>query len=262
MKKRYSLLMLAVFLAGALTIPARADLIWEPENRFYQTHNCTAIERTYYANGPEGFVTLWDAPDGSRVEGQYENGTRLRVYWGYKDWGCITRWEDGAEVSGWVPMDHLAELYDWHAFEAEYGDRFRPYNGEFAGYDGAPEIVFWAYPGAPEPNVVVDTDSRFARDLGSDDTFWGSTWQNVFTDENGLTWGFIRYHETGWLCFDDPTATEFPVREVEEAELIPAQTPVMPEPAAAYVPYVLVGAVVVVTAGLLFWFYFRKRGKG
>ena len=49
----------------ALCVPARADMLWEPYgNIFYDKHfgSCDYIGRDYYANGAEGFVTLWDAP--------------------------------------------------------------------------------------------------------------------------------------------------------------------------------------------------------
>ena len=82
----------------------------------------------------------------------------------------------------------------------------------------------------------------------------------MFTDENGLTWGYVNYmygRLNSWFCLDEPDGADFPVREVSAAELIPAQEPTLP--AAAYVPYILVAAVVAVTGGLLVFFYGKRR---
>ena len=84
----------------------------------------------------------------------------------------------------------------------------------------------------------------------------------MFTDEAGRTWGFVSYmygHLDGWFCLDDPDGTDFPLRQVEQVQLTPAQKPVLP--AAGYAPYLLVGAAAAVTAALLAWFYARKRKK-
>lgn len=256
---------LTLTLLLALAAPARADMLWEPDNRFYEKHygECDYLGRQYYANGPEGYITLWDAPNGSSVAAQYENGETLWVYWLYDGWGCISRWEDGEERTGWVEMDHLALVYDYISFAEEYGDRICAYNGEFANYDGdAPGVAFYEYPGA----ASVKSYWAFSDQWAIKDNLTGSDGyiQSVFVDENGLTWGFVGYmygRVNGWFCLDDPagdgdpdsraegTASVFPQREVAAPELIPAQEPQLP--ARGYLPYALVGGVVVVTAGLL-----------
>lgn len=82
----------------------------------------------------------------------------------------------------------------------------------------------------------------------------------IFVDENGLTWGYVSYmygRLNAWFCLDEPDGTDFPVREVSTAELIPARTPVLP--VRGYTPYILVAAVMAVTGGLLFFFYGKRR---
>ena len=257
MKKCLTIL-LALASLLALTAPAYADMLWEPpDNDFYAKHyeECESVVRTFYANGPEGFVTLWDAPGGSSVQAQYENGTALMVYWRYQDWGCITTWDSrGDSIDGWVPMDQLALIYDGQAFAEEYADFITDYNGEFADYAGDPEYInFYAYPGAPE--------LRERREAGGDwhvlDNLTGrggedSYISQIFVDEDGRTWGYVAYmygRLNAWFCLDEPDGRDFPVRAVPETYLTPAQPPKFP--ARGYVPYVLVGAVVVVTGGAL-----------
>lgn len=249
--KRIYCVLLTLLMVCVLARPARADLLWTPDNRFFERHSdqCTYVGRSYYANGDSGFVTLWDAPGGSGVEAQYENGTKLWVYWLYQDWGCISVWGDEGSVDGWVPMSELELIYDHISFEEAYGSQFRAYGGEFTDYGGTAQgITFWEYPGAPEPNLVWDYDSDILSGLREPNSF-----SAVFTDEEGLNWGYVAYlygHRNFWICLDDPTGTDFPVREIPRPELIPAQPPT--PPSVSLLPFGLVGAVVLVTAGLLF----------
>lgn len=249
-----------------LTSAARADLIWEPQNSFYEKHRseCRHEDRLYYANGSEGFITFWDAPGGSMVAGQCENGEMLRVYFVYENWGCITFWKGVQEISGWAPMADLVLVYDSQSFQEEYAGQIRDYNGEFADYDGAPEqINFYAYPGAAgvDSSIPLSQWKELLPSLtGTADQ--ESAISQVFTDENGLTWGYLGYlygMRDVWFCLDEPDGGSFPLRDVHPPELVPARTPVLP--AKGYIPYVLVGAVVLATAGLLFWFYGRKRAR-
>lgn len=282
MKKRIFSGLLTLCVLLALAAPASADVLWEPDNRFYETHACTLLDRGFYANGPDGYVTLLDEPEGSAVQARFENGTALHVYWLYEEaWGCITAWSDNEEISGWVPMDQLSLIYDHVSFVEEYGEQFRDYDGEFAGYDGpAHGITFWEYPGAAQPNVVWKYEADILEELTGPYAF-----SEVFEDEQGHIWGFVGYlygHRSFWICLDDPTGTDFPVRDIHQEELIPARSPdepALPEtlddasgiqsagPVArtaaaasvSWAPYVLVAAVVLVTAALIFWFYLRKK---
>lgn len=257
MKKRLSLCLLSLLALLSLAVPARADVLIEPENSFYTRHRdeCSVHQRSYYANGTDGFVTLWDAPGGTGVAAQYENGETLYVYYLYQDWGCV--FLDG-DSSGWVAMDQLEVIYDYISFQEEYGDRFRDYDGEFAGYDGSADgIVFWPYPGAAEPELIWTYGGDILSNLTGRES---SAISKVFVDEAGLVWGYVGYlygNRNFWICLDDPTRAEFSVRDTHQAELIAARTPVLPP--VSYTPYILVGGVVLVTAGLLVLFY-RKKG--
>lgn len=239
-------------LFSAAAGPARADVLWEPSNSFYWQHGeeCSYEDRGYLANGPEGYVTLWDAPGGVGALRQFENGTSLRVYWLYEDWGLVSLWEEGEELSGWVPMDQLLLKYDHISFEEDYGGQFRDYSGEFAAYRGDAETVnFFEYPGAPEVK-----DSRQLEDLRRNDFT-----EELFTDEQGRTWGYVGYmygRIDGWFCLDEPDGTDFPLRNVDQAAPVPAQTPRPPLRAA--LPFLLVGGVVAVTLCLLIP-YLRKK---
>lgn len=254
----------------ALAAPASADVLWTPINdSFFEKHyaECTFVGRSYYANGAEGFVTMWNAPGSTAVIHQFENGEKLSVAWIYEDWGCVNARVDGEWIDGWIPMEELVLIYDHISFAEEYADQIQPYGGEFADYEGSLAVInFYEYPGAPEVKIEYSYNEREVRKVltGSGDA--PSYIQSVYVDEQGLTWGFVGYmygHMDAWFCLDDPDgvndpeSVDFPVRQVEATELIPAQIPSMP--AQGYIPYILVGAVVVVTAGLLAVFFRRKK---
>lgn len=254
---------LSLLMLLALAAPAYADIVWEPQdNQFYKQHGCTYENRSYYANGPEGFVTVWDAPGGVVVQAQYQNGEVLWVGYTWQEWALISRWEDGTEITGWVPMAELSLIYDYLSFQEEYAERVRPYSGEFADYAGdAAEVNFYEYPGAAEIKQAWETDGDWhVLDNLTGTAENDSYISKVFTDEDGRTWGYVGYmygRLNAWFCLDEPDGTDFPVREVSEPEITVPQTPVLPT--RSYVPYILVAVVVAVTGGLLAVFYGKRR---
>ena len=145
-------LFLALLLALSLTLPASADVLWEPDNRFYENHrgDCEYHNRSYTANSPQGYVDVRSAPDGV-VIAQVENGQRLNVYFLYQDWGYVNT----ASTEGWAPLSDLALIYDDRSFEEEHGDEILPVDKAltdpfFDAYlkTGKTTLVIWPYPNA------------------------------------------------------------------------------------------------------------------
>ena len=291
---------LAILLLILLLVPvAHADVLWEPENTFYKTHSkdCTVLRRSFYANGPEGYVTVWTAPESNSYVGQYENGTQIHAWWQYENWVSATFiQENGKRTDGWVCLDELALIYDYISFQEEYGNKITPYDGEFTIPDeDVQSIDFYPYPGAPQPTGSLDKKvhwtsyENFVKAAAAEDSFISS----VFTDEEGHAWGYITYwqgNRNTWFCLDEPDGENFPVREVSKVELIsvekkpevsdppaavteipvvqqndtksltPPADPVPPATALSFTPYLLVGGVVLITAALLFLLA-RQRKK-
>lgn len=271
--KRLWTILLTTAMSSALLLPVQADVLWVPDNnRFFDQHyNNNEVEhhgRRYQVNSPEGFITVWDAPDGSIVKGQFINGDKLWVQWIYEDWGLIAHYGEDKTIEGWLDMKDMVLLYDHTAFAEDYADQIQPYNGEFADYDGEDKVFnFYEYPGAPEICHWMTATTKFVPELTGAYTNGDSVIQSVFVDENGLTWGYLGYHYgriDAWFCLDDPdgindeTHTDFPLREVTYENMYDAREPVLPKK--AYLPYVLVGGVTGATAGVLFFFYKKKRG--
>lgn len=274
MKRSFAIL-LALLTLSALTVPAFADLIWEPtDDQFYKQHRheCEYEGRSYYANGKKGFITVWDAPGDSTVRAQYENGEKLWVGYIYKDWALVSWWEAMQDFSGWVPLKDLYLIYDHISFEEEYGDQFRDYNGEFADYEAVADEEFWLYiyeyPLAPKWRDSRPIGREALDALRGRSGELGELISKVYTDPNGIEWGYVAWLygiRDFWFMLDNPTnngvmcCTPDPELEnlLDSGEIVPPREPVMPGP--DYTPYVLVAGVVIVTAGLLKIFWKKKK---
>ena len=235
----------AALLAMSLAVPAAADVLWEPEDAFYQSHAeaCELLQRNFYTNGPEGYVNFYHSPESSSVTGQMENGAKLYVYWRYEDWGYV-------EEEGWVALSDLQLIYDYLSFQEEYGDQFLPYDVDtyaalLENWEGD-TLALWPYPGAEQATYVWQ-DAADAMEALKEYGF-----SSIFVDEEGYTWGFCAYlygNRNFWVCLDDPGDRTFTVRAVDTPELIPAQEPEMPT--SAYLPYTIGVVVAVVAVWLL-----------
>lgn len=260
MKKRFAVLM-AGLMVLSLASTALADMVWEPDNAFYRKHQrqCESHDRRYYANGPKGFVTFWDAPDGSTVQFQQENGAALWIYYIYEDWGCTSVRDGGnrKEVSGWVPMKELYLIYDHISFEEEYGEHFEPYDGQFdtSVLKAGNKIWLWEHPFAREPKHKLPLNSANLGEFEDPDSLFSHT----YTDRNGRVWGYTDYlcgTRDCWVLLENPACEGVKTSSVPEAddlitsgEIVPPKTPVLPT--VSYLPYFLVAGVVAVTAVLL-----------
>lgn len=274
MIKRCLICAMSLFLLLALAVPARADEIWEPmDNQFFNRHRreCVSEERSYYANGKDGFITAWDVPGGSVVRFQRQNGEKFWVNYTYQDWALISEWqrEDHTEISGWVPLLDLYLIYDYVSFEEEYGGAFRDYNGEFADYDGEAggTFWFWEYPYAWEPKETRDISQNQLDILtGRSDEIPGCI-SKIYTDSNGHDWGYIEWLygvQNAWLLLDNPTCDGIMTSCIPEVdnliasgEIVPPREPVLPGP--SYIPYILVALAVAATACLLKIFWTKKK---
>ena len=271
--KRVLTCLLALLAMLALAAPAFADVLWSPvENPFFDAHyhGCEYEGRSYYANGKKGFVTLWDAPDGDMVRAQYQNGETLWAGYIYRgEWALISCRDGRDTLSGWVPLEDLYLVYDHISFEEDYGSEFRDYNGEFADYGGkaGDEFWFWEYPHAYEPRTTKKiTQMELEALLGTSDEV-PCCISKVYVDQNDQTWGYVEWlygSRDFWLLLDNPTCDGIMTSCISKVDdliysgkIVEPQEPVLPGP--SYTPYILVIAVVVVTAGLLKIFWKKKK---
>lgn len=257
--KRLISLICAVMLAVCCIVSASADVIFEPNDNFYEDHreDCVRNERNYTAAGPNGDVTVYQSPESDKVMAVFPNGEILYISYIYTDaatgiqWGYYENWE--TNVTGWVPMAYLELIYDGISFEEEFGHLFVQEEGTLSVEHQGKAVKFWKYPGSTEYlEWTVEGDNMPA-------------YQTVYTDANGVCWGRQGYYmglRGYWINLDAPDADYVPheTEPVEETE-----APTEPEDVAGTVEEIVpkadhtttiiivaVVAVVALTGGLLF----------
>ena len=206
--KRKMTLLLALVLCLALAVPALADVIWEPESDFYETHfdECYYENRTYVAAGEEGIVRAFDVPLG-KLTAEFPNGEEFRIEWIWEregGWGFFRylgeneRWQEA-----WVQMGDLTGKYDAVSFASEHGSEFvHPEEDVLLPLEGLKQLVLWTYPGAVDHSVFsVYSDS-------GEPPLWFNT---LYEDPEGRTWGNLGYYygyRNVWVCLDDPESED------------------------------------------------------
>lgn len=218
MKGKLFSLLLALLTVSALAVPASADLIWEPQDSFYEKHRgeCDYVNRGYELAGYDGKVTIFTAPGGSN-KATLENGTQCTIQFTWTGngvtWGYLC-WVSDRDVEGWVPMDDLSLIYDSQQFMEDHA-------GEISETSPVPvdfhEAVLYSY-----PNGTASTTLEEAPDYMP----FSETFTRLYTDENNLRWGYIGYYmgmRDYWVCLDDPMNTELNTGIVPSSPS-PAQT--------------------------------------
>ena len=177
-------------------LTARADVIWEPQDTFYEQHasECVYVNRWFTADGPDGVVMLYKSPLLPEVVDTWDNGHEAFIAFTYEDEdGVVWGINEGRET-GWMPMDYMKVVYDEVSFKEEYGYQIRPETGTLEDQYAGEEVYFWNYPGAAEGNsITIEGDMP--------------QYNGVFTDEKGHEWGKVGYYygyKNVWVCLDDP----------------------------------------------------------
>ena len=261
MKRKLLALLTVLLLLVTMVTPAFADVLWEPRgNSFYESHGSTYHNRTYLANGGDGYVTVRTAPDSRSEVVNLANGIWFNVVYTWEDkdgslWGLGYSGQWG-ENEGWVPLADMALIYDYVSFDEDHSHEFQPYDGSCGDLT---EACTYSYPGGVYISSVKAVDGgSYTLDQG---------FQNLYTDENGLRWSYIGYFyglKNFWVCIDDPMNENLGVESyLTEAQVRGIDSPIVP-PAAQVpdtgafplwvIPVVLVIAVAVVTAVIV-----RKR---
>ena len=120
-KKSAAALVFAAVLIQGTTV--QADVIWEPDDEFYQEERWEMGEkdefelhnRSYFANGKSGYIYVADNPEEETVTDALENGSVLFVSFTYEnshgeEWGVI-QYRIGE--NGEVTPDYRRHLRGW-----------------------------------------------------------------------------------------------------------------------------------------------------
>ena len=213
MKRKLLSLLLTLTAVVALSVPALADVIWEPTNSFYESHSgqCDYENRAYLLGGYEGEVALRSSPQNGYIVKQVENGKRgvVQFIWhgGEMDWGYLYGIE-GEETEGWAPMDDLSLIYDSQQFMEDHAQEL--VEGAAAEVTFS-QAVLYDYPGGPTAYVLEESKEYQP---------FSEIFTTLYTDENGLRWGYVGYymgHRERWACLDDPMNEHLGTAVVETA---------------------------------------------
>ena len=248
----------------------RADVLWEPEDNFYEAHrdDCEIVQRTYIANSEAGLVYSYKAPDNDKKVRFMPNGTKCFIDYVYQDgdnlWGVYTDFDK--DETAWVWLNQFYVKYDYASFREEYANKIIPYAGE-AGFTLTENTVLWDYPGSA---------SNYTWQAGEVTPEY-SIFQYSFTDEEGREWGFVGYmygRRNDWICISDPENDKLPLRDIElptiydavndeeEAQKVKSADLAVPIAKGEFpwLPVILVAVVVAGSAVLLILFGRKKSG--
>ena len=233
MKKRgFTFLLIMVLFLLSFPLAARADVLLEPNNSFYERHRseCTYLSRSFYANGKDGYVALKSEPNSKTETAVIENGDTIRIMFTYSHngemWGVTEISSQDTPYrewpTGWIPMNQLLLMYDYISFEEDHKDEFYKYTGDYSELKAAKDLVLWAWPGSG--NIL------WSGELPDTENFRVS---NTYRDAEGREWGVVDYWygiRNVWACLSDPENIDIPAfNPAPEPELWP-QADMLPSP--------------------------------
>ena len=233
------LIFTAALLVSVLSGAALADVIWEPEDDFYEAHaeQCEYMNAQVYANGESGYLEVFDKPDGSGV-GFADNGQLFYASFVYvgegEDWAIIDYSEGDGRLmppdynekfySGWVRLSDTIEKYDSAAFSADHADSIKNFEGDASSLLDEESIAAWTYPNSGELQETIEKDWV--------DEDFADAFSVSYTDEDGREWifcGYYRAHRNFWVCLSDPANTELPPLNTPNPQFIQPQSDELPE---------------------------------
>lgn len=213
-KRCFSFLLLAV--CFILPFTAYADVLIEPNNDFYTRHRseCTSLNRSFYANGESGGVSVKKEPGSTTETAVIENGEIINIMFTYnhkgETWGVTEIYSEGKPYdkwpNGWLPMNQLLLVYDYTSFAEEHQDKFYTYTGGYDMLYETDDIVFWTWPGSGEMAWILEDKWRNSE---TDSNFLKAS--HAYKDSEGREWGFFGYvygNKNSWVCLSDPGNTE------------------------------------------------------
>lgn len=210
--------------AGMLTanvLPVSADVIYIPQNSFYQKHSddCYSLGNggeEYITNGYGGEVITYSNPTKKNsVVGSISNGEEVYIDYVYTDKNGIEWGMTGNEE--WVPMDYLYLPYSVTDFEEACSDEFVTTDDVIFVDMAQRQLIdgnyfyLYEYPGA-RYGEYAETDLTATEDNPEE----GITYNTYYIDPYGYCWirtnafcffnGYYDYNE-GWMAIDYPAAS-------------------------------------------------------
>lgn len=192
-----------------IPMSAKADLIVEPENRFYFRHkkDCEFWNRTCIAREE---TVKWKSPNSSLEKGILKKEAEVYITVVYTDekglkWGLVENGDD------WVLMADMDLIYESDEFLADHWNEITEAAQPKTFPEGTKMIV-WTY---PESGAIRDADWTTPKDLDI---------TTIYTDAEGREWGYVSYflgNRELWFCLSDLENETIP--GTQKQQLVPAQ---------------------------------------
>ena len=220
-----------VVFVAVFAVTVDADVIWS--NDFFEQNKRKTqrlVRQTFIVNSPDGYVILQEKPGEAndsvsrmvkknlrskkmvkvtQALPRVKNGKVLVIGSVYvhngKYWG-IPPTDHSHSNPGWVPMDHLLEIYTHAEFEKENKDKFYEYTGSYDAVLSAERLVLWQWPGSDRDKQIIEHKIMFPVPNN-----------RIYRDKEGREWCEAHYHGlressffAGWICISDPENTNIP----------------------------------------------------
>lgn len=223
--KRLICLILALLLAAALATTAFADVIFEPVDSFYRSHQgeCDLVDRTFTTRI---HVQVYKSPESPKIKGMFPPDQSIWISHTYEDPdGNLWGYTEIESLFGWVPMAYLELQYDFISFQEDHASEITDQEGTLdERFANAEAIIYcWDYPGSTGSTLL------FAAEMDIDQL---PHYSQVYQDGQSRNWGFVNYHfgaRDFWICLDDPTADFDALFPDGAPETPPQETTPLPE---------------------------------
>lgn len=221
--KRLTCLILALLLAAALATTAFADVIFEPVDSFYRSHQgeCDLVDRTFTTRI---HVQVYKSPESPKIKGMFPPDQSIWISHTYEDPdGNLWGYTEIESLFGWVPMAYLELQYDFISFQEDHASEITDQEGKLDESYAGSVIQCWYYPGS-EHSYEMDLAA-----IGGDDL---PGYQQIYQDDQGRNWGFVGYfygNRSFWICLDDPGADFDTLFPDGAPETPPRETTPLPE---------------------------------
>jgi len=217
-----------VMLSISPLIIARADVLIEPNNDFYERNRdkMEYMGRNFYANGESGYIMLVIEPDSAREVISFKNGVIIYILFTIdmsgEVWGVADLNIQNEQVSGWIPMNQMYIVYDSDSFADENAANIKEQVFDLSTLDYDGDMIMWTWPGSGIIGGIWEVQG-----LESDTNM--NEGHTIYTDEEGREWGYLSYfygYRNFWVCLDDPSNPSIPeFHPAPEPNLFPAVDP-------------------------------------
>ena len=234
-----AVLICSLFAVCFPSIATNADIIFMPQNDFFEDHKneCVPVERTFYF--PGGISLRQEPGSKNKVKLEAHHAkllTSKKIYVNYaythkgEIWGFIEHVEHGLGFSGWVLMDKALLVYDEISFMKDNKASFYNYPGGNQAIKeklaSASSIIVWKWP-LGEKSISYESTENYGqwkevtRTIDNkykyyDNLFVSYFLTDAYNDGQGREWiRIIDYSSFSnrysyWICVSDPETENIP----------------------------------------------------